>query len=67
MAKFAVIENNIVVNVIIADSLEMAEAATEKQCVEYTDENPAVIGKGWDGTTFEQADIVFVPAPLEDE
>lgn len=51
---FAVIENNIVINTIIADSKEIAEEVTNKTCVEYFNSNPAVIGLGYDGVTFEQ-------------
>jgi hypothetical protein len=59
MKTFAVIENGIVLNAIVADSKAIAEEATGKTCVEYTDSNPAYIGLGYDGTTFEQ------PAPVE--
>lgn len=54
MANFAVIENNIVVNVIVAESLEDAENATNLICFEYTNENPAGIGWTYNGSTFEQ-------------
>jgi hypothetical protein len=37
MTYFAVLdENNIVLNLIVADSLEDAEQVTEKTCVEYS-------------------------------
>lgn len=62
MANFAVIENNIVINTIVADNKETAEQLTGRQCVEYFDENPAAIGYGFDGTTFEQQPI---PEPVE--
>lgn len=52
--NFAVIENGIVENTIIADSKEIAEQLTGKTCVAYTDSNIAHIGYGYDGTTFEQ-------------
>lgn len=61
MANFAVIENGIVLNTILADSKAIAEEVTGKTCVEYTDANPACIGLGYDGTTFEQ------PAPVAEE
>lgn len=48
MAKFAVIHNNIVSNVIICDTKEIAEALTNTVCVEYTEENPASIGWKYD-------------------
>jgi hypothetical protein len=52
--NLAIIENNIVVNTIVAESKEIAEQITGLTCVEFTLENPAVIGLGWDGTLFEQ-------------
>ena len=57
MANFAVIEDGKVLNTILAESKVIAEEVTGKICVEYTVENPAHIGLGYDGTTFEQ------PAP----
>ena len=54
MANFAVIENGIVTNIIVADTKQVAETATGKTCVAYTDSNPACIGLGYDGATFEQ-------------
>jgi hypothetical protein len=54
MANFAVIENGNVINTIVAESKTLAEEVTGKTCVEYTSENPARIGLGYDGTTFEQ-------------
>jgi hypothetical protein len=52
--NFAVITNGTVENIIVCDSLEVAETVTGKTCVEYTSSNPAHIGFGYDGTTFEQ-------------
>lgn len=52
--NYAVIEDNKVINLIVADSKEIAEQVTCLTCVEYTNENPAHIGLGFDGTTFEQ-------------
>ena len=46
-SKFAVIENNIVENIIVCENKEIAESVTGKLCVEYTDENPAFIGLSW--------------------
>lgn len=54
MANFAVIENNIVVNVIVAESLEDAENATNLTCIEYTNDSLAGIGWTYNGSTFEQ-------------
>ena len=52
MATYAVILDNTVTNVIVADTQADAELATNSTCVEYTDSNPAGIGWTWDGTTF---------------
>jgi hypothetical protein len=54
MANFAVIENGIVTNVIVANSKEKAEEGTGKTCVEYFESNPAIIGLGYNGIHFEQ-------------
>lgn len=59
MANFAIIEDGKVTNTILADSKAIAEEVTGKTCVEYTSANPAYIGLGYNGTTFEQ------PAPVE--
>lgn len=52
MANYAVIQNDKVVNIIIADSKEIAEEVTGLVCIEYTEENPAGIGWNWDGNNF---------------
>lgn len=57
MGNFAIIENNIVTNIIVAETKEDAERITEKTCVEYFLANPAHIGLGYDGSTFEQPPI----------
>lgn len=53
MADFAVIKNGLVVNVIVADSKEIAEKITELTCIEIPYE-PGAPGIGWnyDGITF---------------
>ena len=53
MANFAVINNGIVVNVILADSKEIAEDVTGLTCIEYEFE-PGAPGIGWayNGTVF---------------
>jgi len=48
MANFAVVENNIVSNIIIADSLEIAKQVTGAECFEYTDDNPINVGQHYD-------------------
>ena len=52
MATYAVVNNNIVQNVIVAQSLEIAQEITGNTCIEYTDENPAAIGWAYDGKKF---------------
>ena len=59
MANYAVINNNIVENIIVADTKEIAEEVTSKTCIEYTDNNPAGIG-------YTYADGVFT-APVVEE
>jgi hypothetical protein len=44
MANFAVLIDDVVSNIIVADSKEIAEEVTTRTCIEYTDENPAGIG-----------------------
>lgn len=46
MANYAVIEDNVVVNVIVANSKNIAEEITGRTCIEVTQENP--IGIGWE-------------------
>jgi hypothetical protein len=62
MSKYAVIENDMVVNVVVADSKGVAEQITGETCVLYTDENPAIIGLSYVNGVFEQLPI---PEPLE--
>lgn len=52
--KFAVIKDAIVVNVIEAESLEIAQEIVGNNVFETTSENIAHIGLGFDGTIFEQ-------------
>jgi hypothetical protein len=52
MATFAVLSGDSVINIIVADSREIAEEVTRSECIEYTDEKPACIGDVWDGTNF---------------
>jgi hypothetical protein len=53
MANYAVIKGNIVDNVVVADSLEVAEMVTGLPCVEYEHAIGAPgIGWSYDGNTF---------------
>lgn len=45
-------EDNKVVNIIIAESVEFAKEITGFNCIEYTEENPAGVGYTWDGTKY---------------
>ena len=58
MAYFAQIENEIVVNVVVADAAWIAEQPGE--WIEYTNENPCAIG--WD---VENGHCVIPPQPPE--
>ena len=60
MFNFAVMNSNIVENIILADSKEIAEQATNKVCLEYTNENPA--GIGW---TYNEESNTFIPPVLD--
>jgi hypothetical protein len=44
MANYAVIDNNRVVNVIVADLQNIAEEVTGLECIRYDETNPASIG-----------------------
>ena len=62
MKTYAVIQNNKVINVIVADSKEIAEEVTNSICIEYTDENPA--GIGW---TYDESSGLFIAPVTEEE
>lgn len=57
MATYAVLQDNKVINIIVADTLEDATGVTGFNCVEYTLENPAGIGWTYNGTTFEKPPV----------
>jgi hypothetical protein len=52
VATFAVINNGIVENCIVADSLAIAQEVTGLTCIEYTNENPVSIGYLYDNGIF---------------
>jgi hypothetical protein len=52
VATFAVINNGIVENCIVADSLDIAQEVTGLTCVEYTNENAISIGYLYDNGIF---------------
>ena len=51
MANFAVLSNNIVTNVIVANTLADAEIATNSVCVEIPEGSSAGIGDTYDANT----------------
>jgi hypothetical protein len=57
MLTFAVIEEGIVTNLIVAETKELAESVTGQTCVESTEYNTAHIGLAYDGVMFEQPSI----------
>ena len=64
MATFAVIENGIVSNVIVAEDLDTAELVTQLKCVEYTEEKSAYIGLKYDD---KKNEFVYPKAPVINE
>jgi hypothetical protein len=60
--NIAVIKNNKVENIIVCDSIELAEVLTGKKCVQYTNSNPANIGLGYVNGIFEQP---VITEPIE--
>lgn len=58
--KYAVISDNTIVNVILADSKEVAESVTQLECIEYDEENPVDIGYFWS----EEYSKYISPAPF---
>lgn len=60
--NYAVIENNIVINTIVAETKQIAEEVTGLLCIEYTNEDPTGIGWTYDGTNF----IAPVVEPIEE-
>lgn len=68
MKNFALIQDGIVQNLIVANSFEEADSLNELLVVESTIENTAHIGLKYDGGIFEQPaiDPDYVPLPLPD-
>ena len=65
--KIAVIENGIVENIIVCETVKLAKELTGKDCFEFKEDNPAHIGLGFDGKVFEQPsdNLEDVPAVTE--
>ena len=52
MKTFAVMSGNSVINIIVADTKEVAEEATNATCIEFNEINSASIGWQHDGEKF---------------
>ena len=65
MSTFAVLNSNKVINIIVADTVEIANAVSDAECVEYTETNPAHIGWIYDPLSNTFAPEVIVEVPTE--
>jgi len=64
MANFAVVENSIVINVIVAESQEIADevvgTTSNNDIAVYLDEDDRYVTMGW---TYENGQFIAPPAP----
>jgi hypothetical protein len=68
MALFAILENNIVTNVVVGESLESVQAVHPTFIfVEYNEENPAFVGYVYDGLIFKNPDAVEIDNTAPEE
>lgn len=67
MKTFAVVSEDTVTNLIVANSREDAELVSGAKCVEYTEENRAYIGGKYDGTKFYPVVTPIADAVNEEE
>jgi hypothetical protein len=65
MKSFVLIEDSKVANIIVAESKATAEEVTGLQAIEFNESNPAHIGLGYDGETFEQPPYVEPPVVVD--
>ena len=64
MSNYAVLNSdNLVVNRIVADTLEIAESFTNSTCVEC--DGTSAIGDTWDGSSFVKPEVVVEETPAE--
>ncbi len=63
MATFAVINNGIVENCIVADSLDIAQEVTNLLCIEYTENNSPKIGITNINTDYVDGYFYTLPQP----
>lgn len=61
MAEYAVIQNNLVVNVIVADSKEIAESVTDLECVDIAEEIGVGIGWSFTDNVFTKPEQEIIP------
>jgi histidinol dehydrogenase len=59
--KFAVITGDEVLNIIVAETKEIAESVTSLTCVEIEESSPVAIGTKYDGENF-----IFPAGPVDD-
>ncbi len=63
MAYFAVLDNNVVINVIVVESLSIAEELTGATCVEFNPEDAICgIGSTWNGAEFTKSTLGAPPS-----
>lgn len=62
---FAVIHNGQVSNLIVADTLQVAEAVTGYICIEYTDHTTVGIGWTYNGVNFINPNPIIEETPID--
>ena len=60
MSQFAIIKDNKVFNVVVAESLELLQSTTDLVCFEITQSNPAETGWDYNPTTKK----AIIPEPV---
>jgi hypothetical protein len=63
VATFAVINNGIVENCIVADSLTIAQEITGLTCIEYTSVNAPSVGYLYENGIFTNPNPPVIPTP----
>lgn len=61
MANWAIINNNVVINIIVADTKEIAEQATQATAIEYDANRP--VARDW----YLENGIWYAPKPTDDK
>ena len=65
--NIAVIKDDLVENIIVCDSVAIAEEITGLKCVEYGEKDTPHIGLGFDGEVFEQPSDILEDVPTVTE